>query len=104
MTVNKTRPPTAHVQYHPAIGARSRTGTRDHDNDDSYEYFVVERADGGGAVYVAIVADGVTNTAGGAQASRIAVEAVKATLQESPGRQETLSEWLEFAITHANEE
>ncbi|MCX6043502.1 MAG: protein phosphatase 2C domain-containing protein [Chloroflexi bacterium] len=104
MTVNKTRPPTALVQHHPAVGARSRTGTRDHDNDDSYDYFVVERADGGGAVYVAIVADGVTNTAGGAQASRIAVEAVKATLQESPGRQETLSEWLEFAITHANEE
>ncbi len=104
MTVNKTRPPIASIQHHPTVGTRSRTGARDHDNDDSCDYFSVERADGGGTVYVAIVADGVTNTAGGAQASRIAVEAVKATLQESPGRQETLSEWLEFAIVHANEE
>jgi serine/threonine protein phosphatase PrpC len=98
MTVNKTR------AYHPNFGMLSRTGARDHGNDDSCDYFVVERADGGGTVYIAIVADGVTNTAGGAQASRIAVEAVKATLQEAPSRQETLSEWLEFAILHANEE
>lgn len=104
MTVNKTRLLTAHLEHHPTVGVRSRTGARDHDNDDSCDYFAVERADGGGTVYVAIVADGVTNTAGGAQASRIAVEAVKATLQESPGRQETLSEWLEFAIIHANDE
>ena len=98
MTVNKPR------LYMPNWGSRSRQGTRDHDNDDAYDYFEVQRADGASTVYVAIVADGVTNTAGGAQASRIAVEAVKATLQESPGRQETLSEWLEFAILHANEE
>ncbi len=104
MTVNKTRPPTAYIQHHPTVGARSRAGARDHDNDDSCDYFVVERADGAGPIYLAIVADGVTNTAGGAQASRIAVETVKATLQESPGRQETLSEWLEFAIVHANDE
>jgi len=62
------------------------------------------RATGQPRSYIALVADGVTNTAGGAQASRIAVETVKATLQESPSRQETLSEWLEFAIVRANEE
>ncbi|MFN8486821.1 MAG: protein phosphatase 2C domain-containing protein [Caldilineaceae bacterium] len=98
MMVNKPR------LYIPNWGSRSRQGTRDHDNDDAYDYFEVSRADGNSTVYVALVADGVTNTAGGAQASRIAVEAVKATLQESPGRQETLSEWLEFAILRANEE
>lgn len=98
MTVNKI-----HL-YNPNWGLRSRTGARDHDNDDSCEYFEVERADGNGTIYIAIVADGVTNTAGGAQASRIAVETVKATLQESPGRRETLSEWLEFSILQANEE
>lgn len=98
MTVNKPR------LYVPHWGLRSRQGTRDHDNDDSCDYFEVQRTDGTGTVYIALVADGVTNTTGGAQASRIAVEAVKATLQESPGRQETLSEWLENAILHANEE
>ncbi len=51
-----------------------------------------------------MVADGVTSTTGGAQASRIAVEAVKATLREPPSRQETLSEWLEFAVLRANDE
>jgi serine/threonine protein phosphatase PrpC len=55
-------------------------------------------------VYVAVVADGVTSTAGGAQASKLAVQAVRATLQEPPSRHETLSEWLEFAIMRANEE
>ena len=50
------------------------------------------------------MADGVTSTAGGAQASRLAVEAVKATLREPPSRHETLSEWLEFAVLRANEE
>ena len=57
-----------------------------------------------GNIYVAVVADGVTSTAGGAQASRLAVEAVKATLREPPSRHETLSEWLEFAVLRANEE
>lgn len=56
------------------------------------------------SIYVAVVADGVTSTAGGAQASKLAVEAVKATLREPPSRQETLSEWLEFAILRANDE
>jgi serine/threonine protein phosphatase PrpC len=56
------------------------------------------------SIYIAVVADGVTSTTGGAQASRIAVEAVKATLREPPSRQETLSEWLEFAVLRANDE
>ncbi|MFN8466656.1 MAG: protein phosphatase 2C domain-containing protein [Caldilineaceae bacterium] len=56
------------------------------------------------SIYIAVVADGVTSTTGGAQASRIAVDAVKATLREPPSRQETLSEWLEFAVLRANDE
>ena len=56
------------------------------------------------SIYIAVVADGVTSTAGGAQASSLAVEAVKATLREPPSRQETLSEWLEFAVLRANDE
>jgi protein phosphatase len=56
------------------------------------------------SICLAVVADGVTSTAGGAQASKLAVEAIKATLREPPSRQETLSEWLEFAILRANDE
>lgn len=56
------------------------------------------------SIYVAVVTDGVTSTTGGAQASKLAVEAVKATLREPPSRQETLSEWLEFAVLRANDE
>lgn len=56
------------------------------------------------SIYVAVVTDGVTSTTGGAQASQLAVEAVKATLREPPSRQETLSEWLEFAVLRANDE
>ena len=88
----------------PNVASKSRTGTRHPSNDDSCDFFEVSRADSSGAVYVAVVADGVTGTVGGAQASRIAVETVKATLQDAPSRQETLSEWLEFAILRANEE
>ena len=56
------------------------------------------------SIYIGVVADGVTSTIGGAQASRVAVEAVKAMLREPPSRQETLSEWLEFAVLRANDE
>jgi serine/threonine protein phosphatase PrpC len=91
-------------RYAPRVGLRSQEGGRGRSNDDSCDFFVVERADLPGKIYIAVVADGVTGTAGGAQASRIAVETVKAILQEAPGRQETLSEWLESAILRANEE
>jgi protein phosphatase len=87
----------------PRVGLRSQGGSRGDGNDDSCDFFVIERADLAGKVYVAIVADGVTGTAGGAQASKIAVETVKAMLQEAPSRRETLSEWLEFAVLRANE-
>lgn len=113
----------------PLVGRDSRTGTRGgHANDDYCDFFVVDRGEittrlppnGANAttqngytrlparqldqVYVGVVADGVTSTAAGAQASRLAVEAIKATLQGPPSRQETISEWLEFAITRANDE
>jgi PPM family protein phosphatase len=88
----------------PNVGAGSRTGARGETNDDAYDFFAVERIDLAETVYVALVADGVTGTTGGAQASRIAVQTVKAILQEAPSKQETLSEWLEFAIVRANEE
>jgi len=90
--------------YPPNVASQSRTGTRHPSNDDSCDFFAISRGDSLGAVYVAVVADGVTGTVGGAQASQIAVETIKTTLQEAPSRQETLSEWLEFAILRANEE
>lgn len=55
-------------------------------------------------IQIAVVADGVTTTNGGGQASQIAVESIRANLQDPPSRQETISEWLEFAIQRANEE
>lgn len=88
----------------PNVGASSRTGARGETNDDAYDFFAVERIDLAETVYVALVADGVTGTTGGAQASRLAVQTIKAILQEAPSKQETLSEWLEFAIVRANEE
>ncbi len=74
------------------------------ENDDHHGWFVIERADLPYPISVALVADGVTSTEGGAQASRIAVEAVRAALGERPDPHETLSEWLAGAILHANEE
>lgn len=88
----------------PLVAWQSQQGTRGKENDDHYGWFVVERSDQPQSVYVALVADGVTSTEGGSQASRIAVEAVGAALAERPDSRETLSEWLANAILHANEE
>lgn len=88
----------------PIVAWQSQQGTRGKENDDHYGWFAVERRDQQRTVYVALVADGVTSTEGGAQASRIAVDAVGAALAERPDTRETLSEWLANAILHANEE
>ncbi|MEZ4861393.1 MAG: protein phosphatase 2C domain-containing protein [Caldilineaceae bacterium] len=88
----------------PAVGAKSQQGTRGKGNDDHYAWFAVERADLQRTIHIAVVADGVTSEVGGAQASRIAIEAIKAALYEHPDREATLSEWLAGAIMHANEE
>lgn len=88
----------------PRVGWKSQRGTRDKENDDHYGWFALERPDLQRTVYVAMVADGVTSSGKGAQASRIAVEAVRAALSERPDRHETLSEWLANAVTHANDE
>lgn len=88
----------------PLVAWQSQQGTRGKENDDHYGWFAVERRDQQRTVYVALVADGVTSTEGGAQASRIAVDAVGAALAERPDTRETLSEWLANAILHANEE
>ena len=88
----------------PLVAWQSQQGTRGKENDDHHGWFAVERSDQPRTVYVALVADGVTSTEGGAQASRIAVEAVGAALAERPDSRETLSEWLANAILHANEE
>lgn len=88
----------------PLVAWQSQQGTRGKENDDHHGWFVVERSDLPQSVYVALVADGVTSTEGGSQASRIAVEAVGAALAERPDSRETLSEWLANAILHANEE
>jgi serine/threonine protein phosphatase PrpC len=88
----------------PLVAWKSQQGTRGKGNDDHYGWFAVERSDLRRTVYIALVADGVTSTEGGAQASRIAVEAVRAALSERPDPRETISEWLAHAVLHANEE
>lgn len=89
----------------PLVAWKSQQGTRGKEqNDDHHGWFAIERSDLQHTVYVALVADGVTSTEGGAQASRIAVDAVRAALSERPDPRETISEWLADAILHANEE
>jgi len=88
----------------PSFGLYSHQGQRGAENDDHAAWFAIPRPDRGYTIYLAAVADGVTSTPGGAQASRIAVEALGAALRESPDRQETLLEWLINAIHHANDE
>ena len=88
----------------PLVAWKSQQGTRGKENDDHHGWFVIERSDLRRTVYIAVVADGVTSTEGGAQASRIAVEAVQAALSERPDPRQTISEWLADAVLHANEE
>lgn len=88
----------------PPFGLHSHQGQRGAENDDHATWFAVPRPDRGDTVYIAAVADGVTSTTGGAQASRIAVAALEAALREPPDPQETLLEWLTGAIHHANDE
>lgn len=89
----------------PLVAWKSQQGTRGKEqNDDHHGWFAIERSDLQQIVYVALVADGVTSTEGGAQASRIAVDAVRAALSERPDPRETISEWLADALLHANEE
>ena len=89
----------------PLVAWKSQQGTRGKEqNDDHHGWFAIERSDLQHTVYVALVADGVTSTEGGAQASRIAVDAVRAALSERPDPRETISEWLADALLHANEE
>ena len=75
----------------PLVAWQSQQGTRGKENDDHYGWFTVERHDQQRTVHVALVADGVTSTEGGAQASRIAVDAVGAALAERTDSRETIS-------------
>jgi len=88
----------------PLVAWKSQQGTRGKENDDHHGWFAIERSDLRRTLYIAMVADGVTSTEGGAQASRIAVEAVRAALNERPDPRQTISEWLADAVLHANEE
>ncbi|MEZ4712056.1 MAG: protein phosphatase 2C domain-containing protein [Caldilineaceae bacterium] len=88
----------------PPAAIKSQQGKRGHENDDHAAWFAIDRPDRQFMVYVGVVADGVTSTAGGAKASAIAVGAIEAALRETPDPQETLSEWFAGAIVHANEE
>ncbi|MCB0091605.1 MAG: serine/threonine-protein phosphatase [Caldilineaceae bacterium] len=88
----------------PQVAITSQQGKRGDENDDHAAWFAVERSDRQFMVYVGVVADGVTSTAGGAKASAIAVSAIEAALREAPDPQETLSEWFAGAVVHANEE
>ena len=86
------------------VAVKSQQGKRGDENDDHAAWFSVDRPDRQCVVHVMLVADGVTSTAGGAQASSIAIKAIEAALHETPDPQETLAEWLAAAIVHANEE
>lgn len=86
------------------IGVTSKQGSRGHENDDSCDFFTVPRSGRKSPIYVAAVADGVTTSAGGAQASRIALETLRSQLNAGPVRTETISEWLEAAVLQANHE
>lgn len=89
----------------PRIAQKSQQGSRGKEsNDDHCAWFVVPRPDRQQTVYIAAVADGVTSTVGGAQASNIAIESIKAALQERSTPSTTISEWLAAAAYHANEE
>ncbi|MEM7126407.1 MAG: protein phosphatase 2C domain-containing protein [Chloroflexota bacterium] len=73
----------------PFFGGRSDEGYVNKKNEDSWLAFKVngQYADGRlGAAYVIIVADGVTSTSGGAQASKLAVNSIEERLksQELP--------------------
>lgn len=93
-------PPNTGAGDTPTTPVRQQTPT----NGSSYGPWYGSNYGPDTSIYIAVVADGVTSTSGGAQASKIAVEAVKATLREPPSRHETLSEWLEFAVLRANDE
>lgn len=88
----------------PLVGLDSHQGQRGTENDDHAAWFAVARPDRQQMIYVGIVADGVTSTAGGAQASRIAAKAIEAALRDLPDPQETLAEWLASAVHNANAE
>ncbi len=88
----------------PQVAITSHQGSRGDENDDHAAWFAVARPDRHWLVHVGVVADGVTSTKGGAQASRIATEAIEASLRDLPDAQETISEWLATAIGHAHEE
>lgn len=87
-----------------AVGMISHQGIRGDENDDHASWFTIARPDRRRMIFVGVVADGVTSTTGGAHASRIAVEAIEATLRDLPDPQETLAEWLASAIHAANDE
>ncbi|MEM7132460.1 MAG: protein phosphatase 2C domain-containing protein [Chloroflexota bacterium] len=91
--------------FSPIIQAASQQGSRGHENDDSYDFFTVQHpGKRRSPIYVAAVADGVTTSNGGAQASRIALDTLKSHLEAGPIRTETISEWLETAVHQANHE
>lgn len=88
----------------PMIGLLSHQGKRGEENDDHAAWFSIARSDRKQFIHIGVVADGVTSTAGGAQASRIATEAIEATLRDLPDSRETITEWLATAVRSANEE
>lgn len=94
----------------PLIGSRTDEGYANKPNEDTFDLFKIGSDpwanDPDDAVYVGIVADGVTSKAGGEQASRIATETIKKTLQRhSPSHLAAQSQQLiDEAIYLANRE
>lgn len=111
-----------------SMGLFSHQGSRSDSNDDSCDFFTVRcgfPVHGGlpissgpngsrgrtevshqqtDLIYIAVIADGVSTSQGGKEASRIATATIRAHLEGGPQRMETLSEWLEAAIQQANDE
>lgn len=94
----------------PLIGSRTDEGYANKPNEDTFDLFKIGSdpwaSNPDDAVYVGIVADGVTSKAGGEQASRIATETIKKTLQRhSPSHLAAQSQQLiDEAIYLANRE
>lgn len=96
--------PSSIILRAPLMNAYNHQGVRGKQNDDRHDYFKIEvggSGQPGRTVHIAIVADGVTSTDGGDQASEIAVNTIRKTLSQ-PNHANNLLQLLEGAITAAN--
>lgn len=84
--------------------AHSSRGVRKDANEDSYEVFTLTWGKEQKPVIALVVADGISATDGGEQASQIAVDTIKSVLMEPTDSHETTSDRMAQALTLANQE